>query len=740
MSRIPLPGCRSGPLGSYLQGLGAWRALVRTADPDVLAQWGGGCLVLTTALDRDAMVSTFTDRFSPLPIVSPWNAGSGFAGNSKNVEAEKALAAVRATDDERLAPLRAAVAAADAIVAEGRARGWGGAKGELWDAARKPAVLTLCRNLLPDDALPWLDTAAVLGQDGDPAYNRLLGTGGNFGRQDLSATYVRRALTVLADPRGVRQSEGWLRAALFADESVPYLRDTVGQFDPGRAGGIQSSPWEKQDDRGFANPWSLLLTIEGAVMFAGAVVRRQGAQMSRAAVPFTVRTTTAGFGTTAVGETAHAELWTPEWGRPASLGEVEHLLAEGRVEWNGHPAHTGVDFVRAVAALGVDRGITHFTRHVFVERLGQNPLAVPVDRVAVRHRGSVGLLSELDGWLDSVRRASPTAAVEARMRQVEAALYTVAQDGDPDAFRRTVVALGRLHDAVSRSGTVRARVKPLILRRAAEWWQALAPDSAELRIAVALASASDAGGTSGSLRLLLTPVQNSAGGRWLEWSLRRPEVAWGASTVSALAEAHRRRALPGVADDPAERPDAEHRPAVRGILSAYSHGLEVPLSDLDELAGGRVDDELLGGYLRGLLLLDWSDVRAADRSADRSVITPALALLVPFFAVKPLRVRLRPDAEFPTSLVLRPGAQWIATLRATGPAVVLSDAVRRLRAAGIAGVVAESAVARTSVSGEALAAALLLRVAPAARLHALRQIAVLPQQARTAQPTEGAVA
>ena len=87
---IALDGCRTEPLGSYLQALGVWRALVRLTDPDARAHWQGGRLVLTTALDPDDLVAVFRDRFEPLPIVSPWNSGSGFAGNGKSAEAEKA--------------------------------------------------------------------------------------------------------------------------------------------------------------------------------------------------------------------------------------------------------------------------------------------------------------------------------------------------------------------------------------------------------------------------------------------------------------------------------------------------------------------------------------------------------------------------------------------------------------------------------------------------------------------------
>ncbi|MGH3756047.1 MAG: type I-G CRISPR-associated protein Cas8g1/Csx17, partial [Pseudonocardiaceae bacterium] len=291
-----------------------------------------------------------------------------------------------------------------------------------------------------------------------------------------------------------RRSRGWLHALLSGQESTPYLRDAVGQFDPGRAGGIQSSPWEKTDDKGFVNPWAFLLTVEGALLFATAVVRRHGAEYARVALPFQVRSSAAGYPTQASGENILGELWAPEWPALARVDEVAHLLAEGRAEWDDRPARSGLDFARAISTLGVDRGIAAFERHLFVDRLGQNPLAVPAGRIEVRRRRGVELLAGLDGWLGQLRRTELPSQVAARLRMVEQALFAHARSGDPGQLAEVIAAVGDCHEAVARSGTVRQAVRPLVMPGGPallEELREMAAEDAELRIALALATARD---------------------------------------------------------------------------------------------------------------------------------------------------------------------------------------------------------------------------------------------------------
>src|SRR3546814_18122195 len=134
------------------------------------------------------------------------------------------------------------------------------------------------------------------------------------------------------------------------------------------------------------NPWSFILMIEGALLFAAATVRRNTDEpFGVLSYPFTVRAVDAGAGNIGDADAAAArgELWMPLWEQPASYVEVRALLAEGRVAVGRTPARDALDFVRAVHQLGGYRGIRSFQRYGLLVRSGKAYLTTPPERVEI---------------------------------------------------------------------------------------------------------------------------------------------------------------------------------------------------------------------------------------------------------------------------------------------------------------------------------------------------------------------
>jgi len=691
MAELVLEGCRPTPLSGYLSALGVHRAVYRLLDPDVKGRWHRGLYFLHCRFGTiEEVAGALSAGFEPESIVSPWNSGSGFAANGNSTAAEGVLQWIRDSNDRRLAPLQLAVEWGDRVVSEGRRRGFG----DLWDKNDKKwkaQVLRLCRNELPDAVITWLDAAIALGQDDGPSYSRLLGTGGNLGRQELSANYLQRARMVLQHGSSI----AWLTSAMDGMQRAPLTMDSPGQFD---AGGVGLS----DEPNRVSNPWTFLFLIEGTLLFATAVVRRYGAAYAGVALPFQVAGSSAGFASSASGEPPRGELWAPEWSEPLSIPDVAHLLSEGRADWNSRAARSGLDMARAAATFGVDRGISTFHRHVFVDRLGDSPIAVPAGRVDVGVRGGVDLLAPLDRWREALRRSDPPSNVAALLRALDQAIFDHAAAGDPAALVEVFAALGRCRSAASRSGKVReAKLPALSVPHGAKLFEQIrgAVDSdRELRIALALATSRD---------------ETRTFGTWL----RDPLLAGG--LVPSLADIARRRSFPLATDETI----TDRVPSVRGARTAFERGMRLRSGDVQAFVEGVIDDERTAALTLGLSCVDWRYTTNENLPGTAARHHPALDLLLLFTGADPLEYT-NTDGER-RSLFVRPGHDWPSRLIAQHVGPVLHDASRRLRIAGLRHVVA---VHGGPHDGRRLAAALLLTTKTSDRWAALARVAVVGTQ------------
>lgn len=704
MSALVLPGCRAEPLGAYLKSLGVLRLVAEQEDPDALGQWADS-FVLATSLSWDQLADFFLDRYRPTPLVAPWNGGSGFDGR------DAGIGDIERSDDERFRDYQEAIEIGRRLVGSDR-----------WPGLTKKERLEVCRGELPDSALGWLDALAVLTDADKFVPAPLLGTGGNLGRLELSNNFMQRLVDVLGLRSGRKapkrpESLAWLRSALFADEPVRHLRVSAGQFDPGRSGGVLSSPLEEADKEGFVNPWDFVLQLEGALLFAASPARRMGSEGSGlAAVPFTVHPSSVGFPSSAPTESSKGELWAPLWSGPASAGEVARMIGEGRAAWGGRHARSGLDMARAARTLGVDRGIAAFVRHAFVERKGQDFLAVPVGHLSVARTPDqrVGLTEEIDLWVESVRRAGdPPATVVRALHTLDRRVFELTHEDSGSALLALLVALATLERAVGRSSGFRDKhgLRPVQGLSSVRWLSLLDDDTCEFRLASVLASRRAAGGA--CLRWLLTPTRLVEGRvQWTDRSSLVPGLGL-APLPGVLAAVHHRRLIEARAEKARQQPAGEKEAA--GVPAAFPLGLWAPVADALAFVHSEVDDRRLAELLGGLMLLRWpqgpeqeqqlrSHTKTWHRGRDQltGIGDPAWTALVPFFHGRPLTRRNGDEG-----VRLRPEVAWVAQLARGRVDDVAERALRRLR---IAHMDPPAVTVHSQVEGARLAAALLLAV------------------------------
>jgi len=739
---IHLHGCRAEPLLSYLAGLGVVRLVAEQITPDVSARWDGNHLVIAAQdLDDTKLIEFFADHYAPTAVISPWNSGGGFQDEGKptSPSAQRLVEMVAESNHQRLAPYR------DAIIAAKEARQAARHHGLIQDGKiigrdkEKAQFIELCRARFPDKALPWLDASVVL-LDNDIAFPLILGTGGNIGRRDLSIGFLEQMealglFSELSNHSQRRRMESQsavslLNHALFRDSDVELCRSTSSQFDPGGVGGPNSSSIGDADP--LANPWSFILAMEGAMVFASAAARRLSAESqtgpSKVSMPFTVAATVVGYGSAAENESPKGELWAPLWRDEMSYREIRNFISEGRSQWGRNQARSGLDFVRAAATLGIDRSVDEFVRYLISDRHGQSPLAVPIGRYKVSNsvRPEADLLRQLDDWVSRARSNQAPGGVTAALSALDRAQFAVATHGGARRLQTVLAALAEAEQSVSRSPKYRGdrHLHPIGGLLAQEWLPLLDDASAEFRIAVGLASLSDrrpsgipsgAEAVRGSFATLLRPVRRDRYG--LNWSKGGPRVPnFGRCPLfDVLNDAFGARAVLSAS----KRPDNETYDRIAGLPFAFDYGLGVDIADVGHLLYGQLDEQRLGDILAGLLLLEWEDAFSVAANCLSAVPDdpvarlhaashPIYVVLAPFFAG---RLPIAPTDTEPNpnqSIAVHPRPEWIGAIRTGAAHTAARSAAHLLRGRGWR-LIADS-FERASIETGRLATALLLRL------------------------------
>jgi CRISPR-associated protein Csx17 len=674
---------------AYLKALGVLRVISEQVDSAARGWWQSDTFwlrspgvfadVSTEEAKRETLARFFLEKYRPTPIVAPWAGGSGFFKKDNKM----AVTALGKSNSLRVRQYRDVIEMLQAILAEE----------EVDDKpkdAEKNRLIRRYRRELPDGVVAWMDAAMVV-EDRGQSFAPVLGTGGNDGHLDFTRNFMQRliALALHKDSAASDQSRCWLEHSLFGRPTT-LDEASVGQFAPGRVGGPNAT--QGMEGNPADNPWDFVLMLEGALLLAGAATKRlNAAELGRAAFPFTVRTVAAGFDSPATKDWAgsRGELWLPMWTRSATLGEIGQLFGEGRADVSGRPARDGIDFARAVATLGVDRGVAEFTRLGFLKRSGKAYLAAPLGRFEVRERREADLLREIDPWLDRFRRAvrdsggqrrdsEPVPRFASALRAIDSAIFDFCRYGGTRLFQRVLIALGRAERelAVTPGRVGQSKWPPEPFAGLSWKWIKAADDrSLEFAIARALAGIYDPECKIGPLRANLEPVGWKK--RFGAWAEKDRVVAWSAASLPFNLQAVlERRMMDGERQGCEDLPLASH---ARASLSATAKFIERETDDL------RVED-----LLWGLVLVERRSYDPPE-SDDIHGIPVAYALLKLLFLPRPLVIERRQDGRVSaryakpaeSGIRVRPEPRILRLLGGgrLGEACVI--AMRRLRASGL---------------------------------------------------------
>jgi CRISPR-associated protein Csx17 len=540
--------------------------------------------------------------------------------------------------------------------------------------ALKETLIPDCRRSWRGGLASWIAAAVVLDSDGNAAWPSMLGTGGNDGNLDFTNNFMQRLgeLFDLRSGQGLASTAAaeLLGNALWGTPTNRLTNTAVGQFQPGAAGGANSSTGALGGSQ--VNPWDFVLMMEGAVLFSAGVSRRLDSNSaSRAATPFAVYSHAAGYGSSGGEKAQRGEQWLPLWGRPATLGEVSSLFGEARVQLGRQTANRPVDVVRAISRLGVARGIYSFTRYGYLERNGQSTLAVPLGRMDVREVARSRLIDDLAPWMDRLQRLArakhtPSRLIQAERRLTDTVLAALTHDDTPDRWQAVLLAAVEIERLQATGcGFSAGPIPPL-----SPEWVASAGNGIEVRLAAALGSAM---GEYKKMRRGRDPVRH----HWLplEPGAQRFRVSEELLAKDARVVMMGRDAAADCAAVVQRRMIEASMKGQRRLPLMAAPGFGSQLSDLAALLAGNSDLDRVLSLARAFMAVRWSSSTGRQENPPNRAEMPPEGWLALRLACLPWP--LPPDREIPAESGI------IRRLLTGDTAGAMSTALARLHAAGI---------------------------------------------------------
>lgn len=479
-----LSGCTTTPMSNYLKSLGLARILSRN-DPTLMAFWRNDRLVIQSSMTKDEICQYVLRDYAPSPIISPWS-------YNKYQKTRDALKPRLESDDDRYRMYRYTISRLERTVFEDLKRNTGLKK--IDKAAidkHKLLLLKLCRNMLPDEYVSWLDVVSVLDNTEKPRFAPLLGSGANDGNFDMAENFVKCLLLVLQPEVDPKRSEEWLKASLFGGAVGLARINTVGHNPDGSGGPNSGAGFEGES---MSNPWDYVLLMEGTLLFAGGVSKRLSNTSGKAMFPFAVGASNVGYATASIDDTdggqepaSKGELWLPVWGSPSTCAEIEQVFREGRMQVGGRPAATGTEAARSVITMGTERGMDKFERFGILKRKGKQYLFVHSGALRVADEPAASLLDDLDGWYDSAVKSksrSRSQSLEQLIRSYDGAVMRFCTTRKQRDMLEILASVGKIeaHLAMISSDSV------LLQQLSDAWLHECYDGSAEFRLAASIAS------------------------------------------------------------------------------------------------------------------------------------------------------------------------------------------------------------------------------------------------------------
>lgn len=618
MHEIVLDGCKPDKFMHVLKALGIFSVIAEQKDPSARSYWSNNrFFTFNTKLKKEELIDFFCNEYKPIPLVSPWNKGSGFYKEGD------VAAKIEQNTDLRLEQYRQVICTARKVAQNvlgpiyeemlERSKKTKSEKEKIEKRFdnKKDVMISELRNRLPEaysmttcqrrrSVLSWLDTAWAIKNAQSKTPGLVLLNGGNDGNFEMSANFMAAVLKHVIN-RDVMKKTELVKNSLFGIITNTKFDETkAGTYLPGA---YMSSAVNAIGNGNYTlcNPWDYVLAMEGIVLFAGSIYRRGESKF--ASFPFSVNLSHAGYGTAAMDtreyENGKGEIWVPMWDSPATYDEITYVFAEGRVRSPTKKPSTGADFAVALANFGAMRGLSAFQRFGVFERKGQAYHITNVGKIHTpKSISSGGVLQEIrwleiDRWLDRIRSINKLPrSMKDLLRMIDDKMIRYCMHKKSAYLLNILIVIGRIERQLALSP--RLGVHPL-KDLSSHWLQKCGYNTPEFRLAAALGSVySSSNGDFYPLRYNLEPVKPDNAG-YMKWMSANPSVVWGrGSLVQNMIAILERRYYDGLIGSKSQ-------------LIMKSH-IYARIDDVVKFIEGRVNDSTIYDLVLPLSMIDYRNM------------------------------------------------------------------------------------------------------------------------------------
>ena len=491
INKYKLYGCKTAPASSYLKSIGLIKLLSKI-DPTITAFWENDYFVIQTGRTQEKIYDYFLNEYEPTPVISPWS----YNKYEKTKESLKSLL----KSNKRFKTYEEIINQIEKSIFKKFKETIGQRAEKKSIDKNKTYLLKLCRNMMPEEYIPWLDVVYVLGTE-KPSYAPLLGSGANDGNFDIAENFVK-CLKLVLSASTIQKSKKWLESALFGGLPIELCSiNTIGHNPDGSGGPNSGLGFE---GKAMSNPWDYIIMIEGAMLFAGNVSKRLFGIQKKAVFPFTVAPSNVGYATASAYDTgegseppSRGEMWFPIWSRPTTYREIEYVFKEGRMQIGGRHAKTGTEAARAVITLGTERGIDKFERYGILKRKGKLYLFVNYGTLHTEYAPMANLLDELDKWHFSITKTNKqSASLKRILRRYDDAIIKFCTTRDKRHMLDILSMVGMLERHISMLEGFKA-LPSMDKESSCRWLDECYDGSAEFRLAASVASILPSSGVEG---------------------------------------------------------------------------------------------------------------------------------------------------------------------------------------------------------------------------------------------------